>query len=363
MTDTEAVLALNAIAGLGARRLRQLIEFYQSPQHVLKASYQDLMATGFLTEPHALSVVQFPVDEFLTKEIPAIEQKGIEIITFQDKAYPSALSEIPDAPICLYVKGKSEALSALSVGIVGSRHAGLSGKKAAKDFARVLAQAGICIVSGIARGIDTSAHQGCLEGGGMTIGVIGCGLNIIYPKENARLYESISAQGAIISEYPMETPPLTFNFPWRNRIISGLSKAVLVIEASQKSGALITASYAAQQGRDVLAVPSNIDNPVAVGSNELIRDGAQVALNPQDVLDSLGMQLINLKQGLTEAQNQVNLAPDSLVALNVIGSDKIHIDQLLRDNRLTPPQWRTALLDLELGGIIVQVPGQYYMKV
>ena len=346
MTEQQAVLALNAMPGLGARKIRAFIESYGGAKQALA-----VLGKGFNAE------------DFILKEEALIKSKGVSVLTFLDEDFPKSLTLIEDAPVCLYIMGDKEVLhQAKAIAMVGSRHAGKYGTTVAHQFAHDFAQQGVVIVSGLARGIDAYSHQGCLKANGKTVGVVGCGLSLVYPKGHEQLYQRIKENGAVISEYAMTTAPYQYNFPWRNRIISALSKAVVVIEAAAQSGALITATYGASQGKEVFVVPANIDNPVARGSNELIRDGAQIALEAGDVLGVLGLSVTKIKQELTQEENQVNLSPDCLIALKALGADTVHLDHLLVQPVLTISQWRMALLELELKGIVVQLPGQFYTK-
>ena len=250
MTEQEALLVLNAVPDLGAIRIRKLVAFFGGALEALKASE---------------NIIHFSKDKFLQDEYNLIQRRRIVVITDADDNYPRSLKDFEDAPVVLYIKGEVDALNQKSVAIVGSRAASFYGCKSANAFARAFVGAGMMVVSGLARGIDTAAHQGSLEAGGKTIAVIGCGFNHMYPKENLSLMERISRRGAVVSEFACSMPPLKQNFPWRNRIISALGLATVVIEARSKSGALITADYALSQNKDVFVVPSNIDNETEIG--------------------------------------------------------------------------------------------------
>jgi DNA processing protein len=289
-----------------------------------------------------------------------MQRKGIAVITTADDNYPGSLSVYEDSPVVLYVKGDIDRLDQMSVALVGSRAASFYGCRTAKMFARAFVQAGMAVVSGLARGIDTAAHQGSLEAEGRTIAVIGCGFNHIYPKENYPLMETISRHGAVVSEFPCNMPPLKQNFPWRNRIISALSLATVVIEAGSKSGALITADYALAQNKDVFVVPSNIDTETALGSNQLIQDGARVALNPDDVLSQI-------KLGHTPAldhgsQPVLLLSDEQSRVYPHITSQPVHLDDLVRCSGIDISSLMNITLSLELKHVIRQLPGQYYIR-
>ena len=245
MTEQEALLVLNAVPDLGAIRIRKLVAYFGSALEVLQASLDELNNSGLLLPTIAENIFYFSKDKFLQDEYNLIQHKGIVVLTAVDENFPGSLKDFEDSPVVLYVKGEVDCLDDISVALVGSRAASYYGCKSAKTFAKAFTRAGMMVVSGLARGIDTAAHQGSLEAGGKTVAIIGCGFNYMYPKENYSLMEKISQNGAVVSEFACGMPPLRQNFPWRNRIISALSLATVVIEAGNKSGALITADYAA----------------------------------------------------------------------------------------------------------------------
>ena len=359
MTEQEALLVLNAVHELGAIRIRKLVGFFGSALEVLQASLEELSQSGILPLTIAENILHFTKDKFLQYEYNLIQRKGLVVITSADDNFPCSLKDFEDSPVVLYIKGEAACLDQMSVALVGSRAASFYGCKSAKTFAQAFVQAGMTVVSGLARGIDTAAHQGSLEAGGKTIAVIGCGFNYIYPKENYSLMEMISQQGAVISEFACAMPPLKQNFPWRNRIISALSRATVVIEAGTRSGALITADYALSQNKDVFVLPSNIDNETALGSNQLIQDGAKVALNPDDVLSQIKEDhvLRPNEQGalllLSDEQQQV---------YPHITYQPVHLDELVKHSGLNISSLMNITLSLELKRVIRQLPGQYYVR-
>jgi DNA processing protein len=359
MTEQEALLALNAVPELGAIRIRKLLAFFGSALEVLQSSIDELAQSRIVLPTTAENIFHFSKDKFLQDEYNLIQHKGIVVLTDADDDFPSSLKNFEDSPVVLYIKGEMDCLAQMSVALVGSRAASFYGCKSAKSFARAFAHAGMTVVSGLARGIDTSAHQGSLEAGGKTIAVIGCGFNYMYPKENHSLMQMIARQGAVVSEFACAMPPLKQNFPWRNRIISALSLATVVIEAGGKSGALITADYALAQTKDVFVLPSNIDNETALGSNRLIQDGARVALNPDDVLSQIKQDHVpqTNEQGvlllLSDEQQQV---------YPHITCQPVHLDDLARCSGLTISSLMNITLSLELKRAIRQLPGQYYVR-
>lgn len=363
MTSQQALMVLNAIPGLGASGIKKLMAVFGNANQILQKNYEELLEQG-LASSLVTNIVHFPKDKFLEGEYNHLRQKGAQVITIVDEDYPSCLKEIPSAPIVLYIRGKRQMLSSLGIAMVGSRQASFYGMKMAESFARAFAQAGITVISGLARGIDTASHQGCLKAQGATMAVLGCGLNHIYPKENALLLEDIAAKGLLVSEFPMDTAPLMYNFPRRNRIISGLSLATVIIEASPKSGALITADCALEQGRDVFAVPGNIDSVLSEGTNRLIKDGAKIALSAQEVLEELGLEIqAQLEQGKSQEKPRVNLSVEEYKVYEVIDHQPNHIDIIATRCGQEIGLLMSQMLNLELKGVIKQLPGQYYIRV
>jgi DNA processing protein len=360
MTEQEALLVLNAVPDLGAIRIRKLVAFFGSALEVLRASLEELSQNGLLLPETAKNIFHFSKDKFLQDEYNLMKRKGIVAITAVDDNYPCSLKNFEDSPVVLYIKGEIDALNQTSVAIVGSRAASYYGIKSAKAFARAFAQAGMLVVSGLARGIDTAAHQGSLEAGGKTVAVIGCGFNYVYPKENRPLMETISRGGAVVSEFAFTMPPLRHNFPWRNRIISALGLATVVIEAGSKSGALITADYALGQNKDVFVLPSNIDNETALGSNQLIQDGAKVALNPDDVLSQIKE---DYSPSCSKDRRPVLLLSDEQSKVYpYITDEPVHLDELVKQSGLNISSLMNITLSLELKRVIRQLPGQYYVR-
>ena len=366
MNNLDALLILNAVSGLGPIRVRAMIEHFGSPEKVLAASQDELLAIAHIPQHAILNMIHFSKDKFLTNEYALLRSNNVSIVTIEDEGYPSHLREIASAPLVLYVRGKCEVLNGPAVAIVGSRLASLYGMGIAQKFAMELAQAGLTIVSGLARGIDTSAHQGALKSGGVTIAVLGCGLNHNYPAENKGLAQSITEHGAVISEFPMETPPASFNFPRRNRIISGLSKGVVVVEAALKSGALITGDFALEQGREVYAVPGKIGDPAAQGTNRLIQQGAKLTMSVDDILEDLAPGLQEFRRAPEEQTADrlpdVPLSNEEHVLCSSLDDEPVHIDELADKTGLTVTQAALVLFRLQLKKMVRQLPGQKYQK-
>jgi DNA processing protein len=289
MTETHALIILNAVYGIGNRTILRLVKFFGSAFGVLQAAEGELTDCGFLNAKQLAALSAFPQEAFLQSELDNARRHRVSITTLFDENYPEPLKNIPDAPVVLYVKGNLPKTWERSIAIVGSRQASLAGQALASAFARQLGERGFKIISGLAKGIDRAAHEGCLNVAATTVAVIGCGLEHTYPSEHENLFQRIEANGAIISEFPMGTLPLPFNFPRRNRIISGLCEGVLVVEAAAKSGALITADFANEQGKNVYAMPGAIDKPGSIGTNALIKEGAKMVTCLDDILEDYQM--------------------------------------------------------------------------
>lgn len=285
MKDIEYWIWLSRIEGLNPKFLNDLLEKYKSPRIIWEKTKEELIEDG-IKEIYAKEIINTKYRNELEKYLDYMKRNNIELITIEDKEYPNKLKLIYDPPIVIYIKGNKKILNEKSVAIVGCRLCTKYGENIAKKLAYNLSLNNINVISGLARGIDSCAHKGSLNGEGKTIAVVGCGLDRVYPEENKELFNKIiNNNGAIISEYVIGTKPLAKNFPKRNRIISGLSNGVIVVEAREKSGTLITADFALEQGKEVYAVPGNITNCNSYGTNELIKQGAKSVTNIQDILE------------------------------------------------------------------------------
>jgi len=373
MTHTEALLVLNAVPGLSNARIRKLIEHYGSPAEVLSLTIHQLKRDKVFPDDGIAHFIRFPRDEFLKKESDLMNAAGVGVIVWGSEGYPELLREIPDAPVVLYVKGKIPSEHP-AIGIVGSRRSSLYGREVAEQFARRFAEIGVTVVSGMARGIDTAAHQGCLKAGGQTAAVLGCGLSHVYPRENKNLMARIAANGAVISEFPMEAEPLAFNFPRRNRIISGLSLGTVVVEAAHHSGALITADFALEQGREVFAVPGPIGSCGSQGVHELIKNGAKLIGCVEDVLEELKTPLgefvskaVDEPASLIykgEVQSALDDFPEpceeDLRILGILNARGKHVDQIIEESELACGHVSMLLLQMEMRGLVKQLPGKFF---
>ena len=370
MTEIESLLILNGILGLGNIRIRKLFEHFGSASQVLSASRKELTAGAAIPASVADNIIRFPKDEYLKSEYSLMEKHGVRAVSYEDQDYPENLNQIPDAPVLLYVKGDLKKENNLAVAIVGSRKASFYGLSIAEKFARELSEFGITIVSGMARGIDTKAHEGALRAKGPTIAVLGNGLSEIYPPENQKLFEDIAKNGAIISEFPMTTPPAAYNFPRRNRVISGLSLGVVIVEASNKSGALITSRFALEQGREVFAVPGKVDSPNSQGVHKLIKEGAKLTNSVSDILEELAPQLkhrIKEEKPISDTKFEEkvltrNLSNEEKTIYGRISDQAMHIDEIVDQSGCSASQAMAVLLKLELKHLIRQLPGKLFVK-
>ncbi len=368
-------IALNMIRGIGPRTANQLLERFGSPAQIFSASRLALEKSGLkpetIQELHDSSIL-----DKANAEIERLEKLGAQVITREDETYPELLREIHDPPIALYVRGDlQKACERPALAVVGSRRCSTYGVNVAESLSRDLAAHGLTIVSGLARGIDAGAHRGALEGNGLTVAVVGTGLETTYPKEHKKLEEQIIAHGAVISEFPLGTPPLPQNFPYRNRILSGLCFGVLIIEASEHSGSLITARMAYEQGREVFAVPGNITSQTSFGPNFLIKDGAKLVQIWRDVVEELplnvkeklfGIERPSSDSGKSNVQpifEAVDLSDSERKVLEILSADvPAHVDQLLISSQMSSSELMNALLGLEMKDRIRQLPGKSFIK-
>lgn len=349
-----AWLRLTLIPGIGGETQRKLLAAFGLPEAIFTAS--QLAVRSVVGDRAADLLFDFDPSEAVDRSIAWASHRGQHIICLADATYPPALLEIADPPSVLYVRGKLDLLKTPGLGVVGSRNATPQGLQTAETFARALAAKGLTIVSGLALGIDSAAHRGALAASGPTIAVIGTGADRVYPARNKELAIAIAEQGAIISEFPLGTPAIASNFPRRNRIISGLSRGILVVEAALESGSLITARLAGEQGREVFAIPGSIHSPVARGCHKLIRQGAKLVETAQDILEELG-------DFSEEANSPISSSdPADNPVLSAIGYDPCGLDELVERTGLPADQLLGELLMLELAGAVAALPGNSYQR-
>ena len=357
-----AYLKLHLADGVGAVTFRRLVEAFGDVESAVGARnhWQRVEGVG----PKTAEAIDAVTDQQIDEELQAAHEARVEIIALEDPRYPAALANIHDRPAVLYVRGRLERTDALAMGIVGSRRCTHYGMEQAERFAQLLGRAGFTVVSGGARGIDTAAHRGALAGGGRTVAVMGCGLSETYPPENDKFFAQIVSEdrGALVSELPMKTAVLGGNFPTRNRIISGLSLGVLIVEAARRSGSLHTAREAAEQGRVVFAVPGRVDSPLSQGTNELIRDGAILVQNLDDILEHLGQvgAKLAVEEDSDTAALPAGLTEIEAALLALLREGPAGLDDLCRAGTVESGRAASAMTMLVLKGLVAQQPGNVF---
>ncbi|MBS4030620.1 MAG: DNA-processing protein DprA [Clostridiales bacterium] len=357
LADAPYWVALSRVTELGAKRIRLLFDYFNSAEKAFKASEEELFASG-LPARAVNAVLQDRKTINPEREWERLESLGIQVVTLADGNYPTLLSQIYDPPVVLFYRGELNITGEPGLAVVGSRKATEYGKTVANKLAFDLAGAGVAVISGMARGIDTSAHFGALQAGGKTVAVLGCGLDICYPPENRKLRDDIVRSGLLLSEFPPGTMPKPHHFPMRNRIISGLSLATIVVEAAEKSGALITADCALEQGRDVFAVPGSINSPNSRGCHKLIKEGAAMVEHAADILSELGF--LNVQY---EERQSAALTPVQKKILQAIEFEPVQFDDLVERSGLDAQVLAVALVELELTSFLKKLPGNYFLRV
>ena len=365
-------LALALTPGLGARMAGKLLTSMGSPDRIFSASLTELESQRLPAAVAQAIHARQPLSA-AAKELAQAQAAGIRLLTWDEPEYPQRLRQIYDPPPLLYVRGNAELLNRHQISIVGSRRPTPYGNQMAERLARDLADRGLVIVSGLARGVDSSAHKGALSSAasGATIGVLGCGIDVIYPKENKKIFAEMETRGAVISEFPMGTFPGPQNFPIRNRVIAGMSLGVVVVEGAQYSGSLITARLAMEFGREVYGVPGNATQPTSFGPNQLIKQGAKLVTGWEDVIEELPTavraELLPVETTTSEQRAMLveeSLAPAELALYNLVTEDEsLHVDELVERSGLTSSEVLAALFDLELKGVVRQLPGKQFLKV
>jgi len=369
VTDRDALIILNMISGIGSARLEALLARFNSPASVFQASLRELESIHRIGPSVAEKILNWKEDVDFEKEMTLAERGGVKIITRLDPEFPEILKEIYDPPICLYVRGELPDLNQRSVAIVGSRRMSNYGRRMARHFAESAAYADWTVISGLAYGIDAVAHQACLDAGGKTVAVLGGGLARIHPQEHIPLARDIINSGAVISEFPMEFPPSRQSFPRRNRIVSGLSQAVLVVEAGVSSGALITANIALEQNRNLYAVPGQADQPQAKGCHLLIKDGAKLTETFEDIMEDSeflpGFCFPSSRKSRTEASQETEAeyeacSEEEQKILKVLADGDCPIDSIAIQTNLPAGALLSTLMKLEMKKRIKQLPGRHY---
>lgn len=368
-TAQRYLIALKLVEKLGNVGIRSLLETFPSPEAVFSAPIEQLQTVASIGVVTARNIKGFKDWPAVDEEMAKMKSLGVVMVTFNDERFPTALKNIHDCPPFLYVHGEL-APGDIYIAVVGSRQASPHGRYITEKLARELALKGITVVSGMARGIDSAAHRGALSVGGKTVAVLGSGIDVIYPPENVDLYRKISASGAVVSEFSFGTRPNAANFPLRNRIISGFSLGVVVVEASERSGSLITARLALEQGREVFAVPGAIDVPGSRGTNRLIKEGAKLVQSVSDILEEIAPQIPYFYQSVNNRPDAFTpkicipsgLSPEEKKILINLGDGKQGtVDDIIQKTGFSAPQILNILLQLEIRGLVRRLPGNIYV--
>jgi len=359
-------LALSRIPGVGAILFRRLLERFGSPAQVFQAGREDLMNIEGIRKNTIQAIVRFKRDPAVDRELDQLEAQGMGVLTMNDPLYPSLLAKIHDPPPFLYYKGTPSGQDVHCLAVVGSRHGTLYGIKMTERLTWSLSKSRLTVVSGMARGIDTAAHQGALMAQGRTVAVLGSGLDVVYPPENQKVYDQIVEKGMVCSEFPLGTLPERQNFPIRNRIISGMSLGVVIVEATQHSGSLITARLALDQGREVFAVPGSVESYKSSGTHRLIKQGAKLVEHARDILEELLWEdSPNAPEAEPEPRDKVitlSLSPQEKKIWDLLSSEPLHVDQMVREAEIGISPMLSLLLEMELKGLIKQLPGKLFVR-
>src|SRR2546428_6628495 len=365
MDSREALVALNLIEHVGPVRVRQLLEHFGDAPTILRASKQQLLQARNIGEETADSIANWEKNIDLPAELKRIEEFGCRIVTQAEPEYPELLRQIYDPPIVLYVKGELLPKDKNAVAMVGSRMTTHYGIEAARKLAYQLAYVGVTVVSGGARGIDSAAHQGALSAKGRTIAVLGTGINLVTPPENAELFERIATSGALITQFPFNRPPDKQSFPIRNRIVAGMTLGSVVVEANLTSGALITANFATEYGRQVFAVPGRIDSPRSKGCHDLIKKGAKLCEGAEDILSEFEYLFPASNRPASAAETGVlpalTLSESEQKVYDALGAEESSIDEIIRRSGLPSSAVSATLLGLEMKRLLQQVSGRFVM--
>lgn len=355
-------VALSRVKGLGCVGFKKLAAHFADPTAALSARPAELKNVPGLDKDAIEGLLGFSEWAEAEAEMRRAREAGVRIVPFIDPCYPARLRAIADPPPLLYIKGEISAADEKAVAIVGSRSASDYGRKVARNICRGLASLGFTVVSGMARGIDGAAHESALDGGGRTIAVLGSGVDRIYPPEHEGLSERIARQGAVISELPLGARPVAFNFPARNRLISGLSLGVVVVEATEKSGSLITAAHALEQNREIFAVPGEVGSSRSRGAHRLIRQGAKLVENADDIIEEIAPQLAR-PEGASRRRRVLpqNCSDDTRKIFGLLQERILQIDEVIETSGLSSAQVSQILLELELQGFLRQLPGKRYL--
>jgi len=365
--DAEDWLTLSFLPGLGCNLINRLVQEVGTPGAALRAGalVKNIPGIGprlfdLLTDGHQLAAAR----QRAQRELDQLAELNVSLLSLSSPQYPDSLRSIPDSPVLLYYSGSLDCLTRPTVAIIGARTATEYGRRISSMLAAELSTMGITIVSGAAYGIDAAAHRGALQAGGGTVAVLGCGVDVVYPRSHAGLFREIIDSGVLLSEYPVGTPPEGFRFPARNRIISGLVKGVVVVEATEKSGSLITARLALDQGREVFAVPGRVDSPKSAGTHRLIQQGAHLVHTVADILEGLswGSSTLMSTQKMEKTSRALSVTPQERQLLGCLDVYPLDIDTIVRMTDCAIVDIHALLLQLELKGLVRQLPGQQYER-
>ena len=352
-------IALRLVRGVGNVTYRQLLDRFASPHEILRTPLAMLTKAG-ISARIAQEIKAFDRWGEVEAELEQLTRMNVRLVTQTDVEYPQRLKQIHDPPPFFYIRGHFAPQDNLAIAVVGARTASAYGRGVARELARELAGCGVCVVSGLARGIDSEAHQASLEAGGRTIAVLGSGLDVVYPREHIALAERIAASGAVVSEFSLGSPPEAGNFPYRNRVISGISLGTVVVEATEKSGSLITAQCALDQNREVFAVPGPVTASRSRGPHRLIKDGAKLVESIDDILSEIAPALTDRTEKLDTIVPVVPLEPDEDMLFQLFAEEAVHVDTLITGSGLEAARVLEVLLGLELKGVVAQLPGMYF---
>ncbi|MDR1066953.1 MAG: DNA-processing protein DprA [Clostridiales bacterium] len=357
MYDGTFDMWLSRVRGVTIKKFNALAAAFGSAENVYRASKGELSGAQIVDPDTAANILKDRDDSVIASYLSELKRKSIVFMSKFDESFPAYLREIIGCPVGLYIAGEMPPDDAQWVGVIGSRRCTEYGLTVAYKFSKELAARGVVVVSGMARGIDSQSHKGAIDGGGKTVAVLGCGPDICYPSESARLKEAIMKNGCVASEYPPGVPAMPAYFPARNRIISGLSRAVIVVEAAKKSGTNITVDQALNQGRDVFAVPGNITSRMSEGANEFIKQGAAIVTNYTDILDNLGIEY-----DVESPKKPVGLDAKEKLVYSAVSKEASAIDDIILKTKLAAREVGAALVSLEMEGLVTKLPGQRYMK-
>lgn len=367
MDTKEAFVALNMIEGIGPIRLRKLLEHFASPVAILEAPKQRLIQASGVGEDVAEAITGWRTGVNLEQELRNIADYGCRVLTWDDAEFPPLLREIYDPPIVLYLRGELKPRDKNAIAMVGSRQTTHYGIETTRKLAYQLAYAGVTVVSGGARGIDTAAHQGALSAKGRTIAVLGTGINIVFPPENQELFDRIAENGAVVTQFPFNRPGDKQSFPIRNRIVAGMTQGCVVVEARRNSGALITTKFATDYGRQIFAVPGRIDSPHSKGCHDLIKHGAKLCESAEDVLDEFEYLFPASNQPASPAETGelpgLDLSDEEARILDLLQRGELNVDDIIRQGGFAAAKANVVLLGLQMKKLIRQLPGRVYERI